>query len=130
LAESDEAIHFISFFGVSVMSGPQWALERAESVSDDELATHAGLLSITTGHSGRESGASVLAYADVDTAVVTVADDDPLISRDHADARRLETLCPPDDVNEAFVSARDNVFVLIDDDARPIAAAGYDEWGG
>ncbi|GAB3562788.1 GNAT family N-acetyltransferase [Spelaeicoccus albus] len=127
-AISTDAVSFISIWGRHVMAGPEWARQRAVSVADDELTTHAGLLALTADRGGHGLGPAVLAYADVDTAVRDVADDKPLISNDHADVRRLESLCPPDDVNEAGLSARESVFVLLDDDAAPVAAAGFDEW--
>lgn len=129
-AERLDAVSFISVWGRTVLAGPAWAHERAASMSDRELAAHAGLLALTGEHGGHGLAAAVLAYADVDTAVRDVADDKPLVSTEHADARRLEALCPPDDVNEAGLSALEHVFVLLDDDAAPIAAAGYDEWNG
>lgn len=127
-AEREGAVSFISVWGRSVVAGPDWACRRAASMSDEELSTHADLLALTAEHGGHGLGAATLAYADVDTAVRDVADGKPLVSHDHADARRLEALCPPDDVNEAGVSTLESVFVLMDEDAAPIAAAGYDEW--
>lgn len=53
----------------------------------------------------------------------------PLISHETDDLDELLRSCPPDDVTEAELSSPDSsvVFVLLDDDHRPLAAAGYRE---
>lgn len=129
-ADNADTVSFITVWGRNIVAGPGWAHDRAASVPDETLRTHAGLLDLTADHGGHGLGAAILAYADVDTAVREVADDKPFVSNDHADARRLEALCPPDDVNEAGLASLDSVFVLLDDDAAPVAAAGFDEWNG
>lgn len=65
---------------------------------------------------------------------------DPLISHDTAHLIELLRRCPPDDVDEADLAGSgepagrpgpppDRVYVLLDDDHRPLAAAAYRELG-
>ncbi|MBH0122725.1 GNAT family N-acetyltransferase [Rhodococcus sp. NPDC003382] len=52
---------------------------------------------------------------------------DPLISHDARDLAELRRRCPPDDTIDATPADGDRVFVLLDDDHRPLSAAGYGE---
>ena len=44
--------------------GPQWALDAAAGISDEELAQHVTLLTITRAHGGHGLGAAALFFAD------------------------------------------------------------------
>jgi len=55
--ETARSLQFVRLFGNSALVGPQWALDAAEGLSDEELAQHVTLLTITRGHGGHGLGA-------------------------------------------------------------------------
>ncbi len=133
LTRSDDALAmFVSLWKHRVLIGPDWLLERAEGVDDEELVSGPGLLGLTGrtpgGAPGRLLGEGVLAFADryveheaLETVVVA---DDPQAVHD------LERQCPPDDVTEVGLAAMTERFVLLDDREATTAGSGYDEWEG
>jgi hypothetical protein len=117
LTRSDDAVAmFVSLWEHRVLVGPDWLLERAGAVDDEELVSGPGLLGLTArtpgGAPGRLLGEGVLAFAD------------RYVEHD------LERQCPPDDVTEVGLGTMTERFVLLDDREATTAGSGYDEWEG
>lgn len=126
--DAGDRLRFVTVAGASALVGPGWALDRARTVADDELACPGALLDLAKDHAGRGSGPVALAWAaDFGT---DVARENPLISHDIAEVRELEIACPPDDVTEAALADRSDWFTVLDDTHRPLASAGRREWQG
>lgn len=128
VSEHSNLVTFVRLFGLSAFVGPQWAVDRASAYDDDTLAHHRTLLALSADHAGRGLGAGVLAFAD--EYVTGAALDDAVVSDDPGAASILESKCPPDDVSEVGLSTMQNSYVLLAEDDRIIAGAGYDEWQG
>ena len=127
--ESARAVVFLRLFGVSVLVGPQWALDAAAGLPDTELAQHVTLLTLTRSHGGHGLGSSALFFAD-DLPLKQPAED-LTVSRGHPEVSGLESLCPPDDVNEVGLQHLDHRFTIMhpeEQQATPVACGAYAEW--
>ncbi|WP_454699069.1 GNAT family N-acetyltransferase [Arthrobacter humicola] len=129
--ESRKSVDFVRLFGVSALVGPQWALDAAADIPDEELAQHVTLLTITRQHGGHGQGAAALFFAD-DLPLRQPAEE-LTVSHGNPEAIELEGLCPPDDVNEVGLSDLEHRFTILrDDNGRkvPVACGAYSEWEG
>ena len=138
----NSVLMFVSLFGTGVVVGPQWALDAARSLTDDQLANPAQLLVISAPHGGQPLGSAGLFFCDSapydaafhDTALhntafnntafgesqphlpgpaMTVSSPAMTVSRDCEDAAALQRGCSPDDVAEVGLSDMMNTFVLL-----------------
>ncbi|MDQ6755291.1 MAG: GNAT family N-acetyltransferase [Actinomycetota bacterium] len=121
------ALQFVRLWGRSALVGPGWAADRTEGLSDDELADHSTMLGLTRAHGGHGLGTASLYFADdlplhQPAARVTV-------SRGIAELAALESLCPPDDVNEVGLAKLEHRFTVMHD-GGPVACGAYTEWQG
>ncbi len=134
LTRADQAarsLQFVRLFGSSALVGPQWAIDAAAGYSDEELAQHVTLLTITRGHGGHGLGAAALFFAD-DLPLQQPAEE-LTVSHGNPEAVELEALCPPDDVNEVGLAGLEHRFTIMHtDDGRrtPVACGAYTEWEG
>ena len=123
LTRADDAarsLQFVRLFGSSALVGPEWALDAAAGYSDEELAQHVTLLTITRGHGGHGLGAAALFFAD-DLPLQQPAEE-LTVSHGNPEAIELETLCPPDDVNEVGLADLEHRFTIMHvEDGRPDA---------
>ena len=129
--ESRKSVDFVRLFGASALVGPQWALDAAEGIADEELAQHVTLLTITRQHGGHGQGAAALFFAD-DLPLLQPAEE-LTVSHGNPEAIELEAFCPPDDVNEVGLSDLEHRYTIMrDDDGRkvPVACGAYTEWEG
>ncbi|MEV0945747.1 GNAT family N-acetyltransferase [Rhodococcus sp. NPDC049939] len=121
-------LRFVQIGSVSALVGPGWVVERANEYPPDALMEPATLLALTQDHAGRCSGPFVLAftteYQDTESALR------PLVARDLDHVRRLESMCPPDDVAEARVSELGHWFTVLDEAQHTLCTAGYVEFQG
>jgi GNAT superfamily N-acetyltransferase len=129
---SARSLQFVRLFGSSALVGPEWALDAAAGYSDEELAQHVTLLTITRGHGGHGLGAAALFFAD-DLPLQQPAEE-LTVSHGNPEAIQLEALCPPDDVNEVGLADLEHRFTIMhveDDGGRtPVACGAYTEWEG
>jgi hypothetical protein len=126
--QSSDRVRFLRLAGASALVGPDWAIERAERYSDDELTDGATMLTITKDHGGSCSGPRLLSFAaDVGTEI---GREDPLISHDLEHVLALQSACPPDDTAEADLTGKRNWFTLVDAAGTPLSSSGYAEWQG
>ncbi|UVJ38589.1 GNAT family N-acetyltransferase [Arthrobacter sp. CJ23] len=126
-----KTVEFVRLFGVSALVGPQWALDTAVGIPDEELAQHVTLLTLTRSHGGHGLGSAALFFAD-DLPLVQAAGE-LTISRGNPEVLELEGLCPPDDVNEVGLSGLEHRFTIMHPDeghAEPVACGAYGEWEG
>lgn len=134
LTRADEAarsLQFVRLFGSSALVGPQWAIDGAAGYSDEELAQHVTLLTITRGHGGHGLGAAALFFAD--ELPLQQPSEELTVSHGNPEAIELEALCPPDDVNEVGLADLEHRFTImhIEDGRRtPVACGAYTEWEG
>ncbi|KRE79626.1 GNAT family N-acetyltransferase [Arthrobacter sp. Soil763] len=134
LTRADDAarsVQFIRLFGSSALVGPQWALDAAAGLSDEELAQHVTLLTLSRGHGGHGLGAAALFFAD--DLPLQQPSEELTVSHGSPEAIELEALCPPDDVNEVGLADLEHRFTImhIDDGRRtPVACGAYTEWEG
>lgn len=126
--DTADRIRFVTIAGAAALVGPGWAVDRAGAHPDDDLARSGALLALAKDHAGRSSGPVELGWAADFGKGVAV--EDPLVSHELDHVRALESACPPDDVAESELAAKANWFTVLDDDHRPLAAAGYVEWQG
>ena len=129
--DTASAVQFVWLFGNSVLVGPQWALDAAVGLSDEELAQHVTLLTITREHGGHGLGAAALFFAD-DLPLRQPAEE-LTVSHGHPEAIELEAACPPDDVNEVGLSGLEHRFTILhagDGRRTPVACGAYTEWEG
>jgi GNAT superfamily N-acetyltransferase len=129
--ESRRTVDFIRLFGNSALVGPQWALDAAAGLPDEELAQHVTLLTITRSHGGHGLGAAALFFAD--DLPLAQPSEDLAVSHGNAEATELEAACPPDDVNEVGLSDLEHRFTVLQlEDGRrtPVACGAYTEWEG
>ncbi len=125
------SVDFVRLFGASALVAPQWVLDAAAGIPDEEMAQHVTLLTITRQAGGHGLGAAALFFAD-DLPLIQPAEE-LTVSLGSAEALELESRCPPDDVNEVRLSTLPHLFtVMRDDDGRsvPVACAGYAEREG
>lgn len=129
--ENARAVQFVRLFGNSALVGPQWALDAAVGLSDEELAQHVTLLTITRGHGGHGLGAAALFFAD--DLPLQQPSEELTVSHGNPEANELETFCPPDDVNEVGLAGLEHRFTVmhLEDGRRtPVACGAYAEWEG
>jgi GNAT superfamily N-acetyltransferase len=129
--ESRRTVDFVRLFGSSALVGPQWALDAAAGLPDEELAQHVTLLTITRNHGGHGLGAAALFFAD-DLPLQHPAEE-LTVSHGNPEAIELEAACPPDDVNEVGLSDLEHRFTILHlEDGRrtPVACGAYTEWEG
>jgi GNAT superfamily N-acetyltransferase len=129
--ESRRTVDFVRLFGSSALVGPQWALDAAVGLPDEELAQHVTLLTITRSHGGHGLGAAALLFAD--DLPLQQPSEQLTVSHGTPEAVELEAACPPDDVNEVGLSDLEHRFTILHlEDGRrtPVACGAYTEWEG
>jgi GNAT superfamily N-acetyltransferase len=129
--ESRRTVDVVRLFGNSALVGPQWALDAAAGLPDEELAQHVTLLTITRNHGGHGLGAAALFFAD--DLPLAQPSEDLTVSHGNPEATELEAACPPDDVNEVGLSDLEHRFTILHlEDGRrtPVACGAYTEWEG
>lgn len=129
--ESRRTVDFVRLFGSSALVGPQWALDAAVGLPDEELAQHVTLLTITRSHGGHGLGAAALLFAD--DLPLQQPSGQLTVSHGTPEAVELEAACPPDDVNEVGLSDLEHRFTILHlEDGRrtPVACGAYTEWEG
>lgn len=129
--DSLRSVQFVRLFGSSALVGPQWALDAAVGISDEDLAQHMTLLTLTRNHGGHGLGAAALFFAD--DLPLRQPSEELTVSQGNPDAIELEGLCPPDDVNEAGLTNLENRYTILHEvDSRrvPVACGAYSEWEG
>ena len=120
-------LSFMRLFGREVFCGPAWAADLARGKTTAELSRDTALASLAVEYGGRTVGSEHLCFADSYPAPGEPAQD-VAIAEDREFAVQLERLCPPDDAAEAGLSAKDVLFIVVDDSADtpvPLAGAGY-----
>ena len=125
--EQSRQVKFVRLFGREVFCGPAWAADRARGKSADELSRHTALASLSVEYGGRTVGADRLCFADSFPGPVEPADD-VAVAEDHEFALELQRRCPPDDVAEAGLAEKEQLFIVVDDSSDepvPLAGAGY-----
>ncbi len=130
LVKPDDAavtMSFIRLWGRSVLVGPSWAIEAASGVTDAELTDHSTLLGLTRAHGGHGLGTASLYFAD-DLPLVQPAAE-LTVSTGNPAAVRLESNCPPDDVNEVGLAAMEQKFTLLQAETA-VACGAYAQWQG
>jgi GNAT superfamily N-acetyltransferase len=129
--ESRRTVDFVRLFGSSALVGPQWALDAAVGLPDEELAQHVTLLTITRSHGGHGLGAAAHFFAD--DLPLQQPSEELTVSHGNPEAIELEAACPPDDVNEVGLSDLEHRFTILHlEDGRrtPVACGAYTEWEG
>lgn len=129
--DSARSVEFVRLFGSSALVGPQWALDAAAGIADEEMAQHVTLLTITRQHGGHGQGSAALFFAD-DLPLLQPSGE-LSVSHGNPAAIELEGLCPPDDVNEVGLSDLENRYTILhEEDGRrvPVACGAYSEWEG
>ena|SRR6478609_927456 len=129
--DAARSLQFVRLFGSSALVGPQWALDAAGGYTDEELAQHVTLLTITRGHGGHGLGAAALFFAD--DLPLQQPSEELTVSHGNPEAIELEALCPPDDVNEVGLADLEHRFTImhVEDGRRtPVACGAYTEWEG
>ena len=129
--ESVRTVEFVRLFGSSALVGPQWIIDAAAELPDEEMAQHVTLLTLTRSHGGHGMGAEALFFAD--DLPVKQPSEEMTVSHGNADAIELEGRCPPDDVNEVGLSDLENRYTIIHEvEGRrvPLACGAYAEWEG
>ncbi|MCA4132870.1 GNAT family N-acetyltransferase [Arthrobacter sp. M4] len=129
---SAREVTFIRLFGCSALVGPDWVIDAAAGLPDEELAQHVTLLSLTRSYGGHGGGSAALFFAD-DLPLIQAAEE-LTVSHGNPEAIELEGLCPPDDVHEAGISELEHRFTIMhseDNGPRyPVACGAYGEWEG
>ncbi|ABY22713.1 acetyltransferase [Renibacterium salmoninarum ATCC 33209] len=118
---------FVQLFDCKALLGPQWFLDRAAGLSDEELVQHSTLLSLGADHGARGLGAAELMFAD-DLEIIDPSTE-TTVSLAAADKALLSTLCPVDDVNESGIAETTHQFTIVSEQ-EAFASAGYQEWQG
>src|ERR687898_611483 len=62
--ESVRTVEFVRLFGSSALVGPQWIIDAADRIPDEEMAQHVTLLTLTRSHGGHGLRAAALFFAD------------------------------------------------------------------
>ncbi|MBN4927871.1 GNAT family N-acetyltransferase [Hoyosella rhizosphaerae] len=131
LPHDSNSLTFLSVFGESVFLGPEWAVERAREVPEDELGTERGLLGIAKDRGAHRARAETLLFTpDYLPPPSMHPSEAPLISRDRDMVDRLVRASPPDDVEAADLLDQSQWFTLLAEDMEPVACAAYTEWQG
>ncbi|ELT44019.1 acetyltransferase (GNAT) family protein [Arthrobacter nitrophenolicus] len=111
--------------------GPQWVIDAAAGIPDEEMAQHVTLLTLTRSRGGHGLGAAALFFAD-DLPLKQPAGE-MTVSHGNPEAIELEGRCPPDDVNEVGLSDLENRYTIVHElEGRrvPLACGAYAEWEG
>lgn len=118
----------------TVLTGPARALDACAGYSDRELADHSLLLRLTRDLGGRGGGNQTLFYAD--DLPLEQPGASLMVSHGNPEAVALESLCPPDDVNDVDLASLPHKFTVMApeqadaDDAGPLACGAYAEFAG
>jgi GNAT superfamily N-acetyltransferase len=129
--ESARTVEFVRLFGSSALVGPQWAIDGAAGIPDEEMAHHVTLLTLTRSHGGHGLGAAALFFAD--DLPLKQPSEEMTVSHGNPEAIELEGRCPPDDVNEVGLSDLENRYTIVHEvEGRrvPLACGAYSEWEG
>lgn len=129
--EAAKTVEFVRLFGSSALIGPQWVIDAAAGIPDEEMAQHVTLLTLTRDHGGHGLGAAALFFAD--DLPLMQAPEEMTVSHGNPEAIELEGLCPPDDVNEVGLSDLENRYSIVHEvDGRrvPLACGAYAERDG
>lgn len=129
--ESRRTVDFVRLFGNSALVGPQWVLDAAADLPDEELAQHVTLLTLTRSHGGHGLGAAALFFAD--DLPLAQPSEELTVSHALPEAIELEAACPPDDVNEVGLSDLEHRFTILHTEEgrrTPVACGAYTEWEG
>jgi GNAT superfamily N-acetyltransferase len=129
--ESARTVEFVRLFGSSALVGPQWVIDAAADLPDEEMAQHVTLLTLTRQHGGHGMGAAALFFAD--DLPLRQPPEEMTVSHGNAEAIELEGRCPPDDVNEVGLSDLENRYTIVHElEGRrvPLACGAYSEWEG
>lgn len=129
--ESARTVEFVRLFGSSALIGPQWVIDAAGRIPDEEMAQHVTLLTLTRSHGGHGLGAAALFFAD--DLPLQQPSEEMTVSHGNPEAIELEGRCPPDDVNEVALSDLENRYTIVHEvDGRrvPLACGAYSEWEG
>jgi GNAT superfamily N-acetyltransferase len=129
--ESVRTVEFVRLFGSSALVGPQWVVDAADGIPDEEMAHHVTLLTLTRSHGGHGLGAAALFFAD--DLPLQQPSEEMTVSHGNPEAIELEGRCPPDDVNEVGLSDLENRYTIVHEvDGRriPLACGAYSEWEG
>ena len=129
--DAAKTVEFVRLFGSSALVGPQWVIDAAAGIPDDEMAQHVTLLTLTRSHGGHGLGAAALFFAD--DLPLRQPSEELTVSHGNPEAIELEGLCPPDDVNEVGLSDLENRYTIVHEvDGRrvPVACGAYAEWEG
>ncbi|WP_278315335.1 GNAT family N-acetyltransferase [Lolliginicoccus levis] len=131
LPSGTKSLTFLSVFGESVFLGPEWAVERARGLSDEQLGSERGMLSIAKDRGARRARAETLLFTpDYLPPPPMHPSEAPLISRDREMVNEVVRACPPDDVEAAELSEHSEWFTLLDNEMNPVSCAAYEEWQG
>ena len=109
--ETARTVEFVRLFGSSALVGPQWLIDAAAGIPDDEMAQHVTLLTLTRSHGGHGLGAAALFFAD--DLPLRQPSEELTVSHGNPEAIELEGLCPPDDVNEVGLSELENRYTIV-----------------
>jgi GNAT superfamily N-acetyltransferase len=129
--DSAEIVEFVRLFGSSALVGPQWVIDAAAGIPDEEMAQHVTLLTLTRSHGGHGLGSAALFFAD--DLPLRQPSEELTVSHGNPEAIELEGLCPPDDVNEVHLSELENRYTILHEvEGRkiPVACGAYGEWEG
>jgi GNAT superfamily N-acetyltransferase len=129
--DSRRTVDFVRLFGTSALVGPQWVLDAAAGLQDEELAQHVTLLTLTRSHGGHGLGAAALFFAD--DLPLAQPSEELTVSHGSPEAIELEAACPPDDVNEVGLSDLEHRFTILHTEEgrrTPVACGAYTEWEG
>jgi GNAT superfamily N-acetyltransferase len=129
--ESARTVEFVRLFGSSALVGPQWVIDAAAGIPDEEMAQHVTLLTLTRAHGGHGLGAAALFFAD--DLPLKQPSEEMTVSHGNPEAIELEGRCPPDDVNEVGLSDLENRYTIVHEvEGRrvPLACGAYSEWVG
>ena len=129
--ESARTVEFVRLFGSSALVGPQWVIDAAADLQDEEMAQHVTLLTLTRQHGGHGMGAAALFFAD--DLPLRQPPEEMTVSHGNAEAIELEGRCPPDDVNEVGLSDLEHRYTIVHElEGRrvPLACGAYSEWEG
>lgn len=126
-------VTFVRLWGQTVLCGPESILSAAASLTDDQLSDHALMLALTRDIGGRGLGTKTLYFAD--DLPVRQPPESLLVSHGNPEAVALESLCPPDDVNDVALATMSHKFTLMAQDeeghdAGPVATGAYADFGG
>ncbi|MDJ0317012.1 MULTISPECIES: GNAT family N-acetyltransferase [Arthrobacter] len=126
-----QTLTFIRLWDRSILTGPVHLLSAADAFDDDELSDHSTMLRLTRADGGRGMGTQALYYAD--DLELHQPEGTVHVSTAPEQAMELESLCPPDDVNDVALATRANKFTVMQTgtpDAGPLACSAYGEYQG